>query len=337
MSDASTKPGPIVLTYKVADDLRLVFEQAVAGAAPVVALPDVADADRASVLRSAVALLSRNPEKDFREGELALIENARLLQCFSSGVDFINLNVIPAGVPIAGNAGAFSEPMAEHAAAMTLAAFKRLHIEQRNLAQGEFNQFTRNKLVQGSTFGIYGFGGIGIATARIMRALGAKIIAINRRGVTDEPVDFIGKVTDLDYLLEASDALLISAPFTLETEGLFGAAQLAKMKSDATLVNLARGELVDESALYAHLVANPQFTACIDAWWIEPARHGEFRVKHPFLELPNVIGSPHNSASVSRKGSPPHRLAGENCRRAALGEVPLHLVQRELNPGLRSG
>ncbi|MCH9671552.1 MAG: hydroxyacid dehydrogenase [Gammaproteobacteria bacterium] len=324
--------APIVAAFELAGAPRDAFVEAVAGAAPVVVLSEVAEAERAEVLSAASAVFSRNPGRDLRDGELPLIAGARLLQCFSAGVDFIRLDMVPDSVPIACNAGAFAEPMAEHAVAMTLAAFKRLAIEQRALGSGEFNQFKRNKSVQGSVFGIFGFGGIGVATARLMRGLGAEVIAINRRGRTDEAVDFIGNESDLDYLLERSDALLLCAPYTTETAGIIGARELGLMKSDAALINLARGELIDEGALYAHLLANPEFVACIDAWWIEPVRHGEFRMDHPFLDLPNVIASPHNSASVSRIGAPPYRLAGENCRRAALGQQPLHLVDRALSP-----
>jgi phosphoglycerate dehydrogenase-like enzyme len=98
------------------------------------------------------------------------------------------------------------------------------------------------------------------------------------------------------------------------------------MKDDAILINLARGEIVQEKALYDHLVGHPRFTACIDAWWIEPIRHGEFRIDQPFLSLPNVVASPHNSAQGEGARDISLRRAAENYQRALTGETPLHII-----------
>jgi phosphoglycerate dehydrogenase-like enzyme len=114
--------------------------------------------------------------------------------------------------------------MAEHAFAMALAAAKRLILEHENLKRGQFNQFTRNRMLAGGLCGIFGFGGIGAATARLMRGIGMRVHAINRHGRTDERVDWIGTPERLNELLEAADVLLISAPLTRATYGLIGAA-----------------------------------------------------------------------------------------------------------------
>jgi phosphoglycerate dehydrogenase-like enzyme len=322
-------PNTLLVAFDVDPKSRQSVADVLDGIADAVYLTDIAPENRAAALRRADAILSRNIGQELQPDELPLLAGARLLQTFTAGVDHLPLRALPPELPVASNGGAFAEPMAEHGVAMALAAAKRLFIEHANLVRGEFNQFTPNRTLAGGTCGILGFGGIGAATARLMRCLGMKIHALSRSGRSDEPADWIGTPDRLDELLAAADVLVLSLPLTPGTEKLIGARELSLMKRDAILVNLARGEILDEAAFFEHLKATPTFTACIDAWWIEPVRHGHFRMDHPFLTLPNVIGSPHNSAAV--RGSAPKALlrAVANCRRALAGETPHHLVRED--------
>jgi len=95
------------------------------------------------------------------------------------------------------------------------------------------------------------------------------------------------------------------------------------------LVRFSRDERLFGQRFFAHVQAHPRFTACIDAWWTEPVRHGRFDMGHRFLDLPNVIGSPHNSAGGGVWRDVSLRRAVANCRRALEGETPLHLIGPE--------
>jgi phosphoglycerate dehydrogenase-like enzyme len=316
----------LVVTFDLDDAGRAVIAEALAGAAEIVGIAKLDTEARAAALRGAGVILSYNTLKELRPEELPLIAHVKLVQLGAAGIDFIPVGDLPAGVPVASNAGAFSEPMAEHALAMALCAAKRLMVEHAELKEMRFNQHTQNRMLAGAVCGIFGFGGIGSATARLMRCVGMRVHAINRRGASDEKVDWMGTPKQLDTLLAASDVFVVASPLTRATEGIIGARELRLMKPDAVLINLARGEIIDEAALYQHLVANPKFTACIDAWWIEPVRHGRFQMDQPFMQLPNVIASPHNSASVSMARAVGLRRMGENCRRALLGEPVRNLI-----------
>ncbi len=319
----------VVVTFEADPRSRALVAEELAGLAEPVYLADLDEAARAAALGAADAVLARST-RELRPGEAAALANLRLLQFVTAGIDFVPLAEVPDGVPVASNGGAYAEPMAEHALAMALAAAKRLVVEHAALTRGEFNQFARNRMLAGGVCGIFGFGGIGVAVARLARCLGMRVHAINRSGRSEAPTDWIGTPDQLDLLLAASDLLVICSPLTPATLGVIGAAQLAAMKPDAILVNVARGEIVDEAALFAHLSAHPQFTACIDAWWVEPIRHGVFRMDQPFLTLPNVIGSPHNSAAaIVATGPAGLRHALANIRRVLIGEAPLHLVGPE--------
>lgn len=323
------KRQTLVVTFDVGRVGREVVGEVIGEVADIMFLTEVNAAERADVLRRADVLFARHTATDLTPDERALIGGARLLQFYTAGVDFIPLQEFPAELPIASNGGASAEPMAEHVLAMALSAVKRLPIEHRNLSVGAFNQFTPNRMLSGQVCGIFGFGGIGVATARLMRAMGMTIHAINRRGQSAEPTEWIGTPDQLDALLRAADVLVIAAPLSRATENRVGARELSLMKADAILVNVARGEIMNERALFEHLQGHPSFMACLDAWWVEPVRHGRFEMTYPFLELPNVIGSPHNSASVQSWGRIAFQRAAENCRRTLMGDKPHHLISPE--------
>src|SRR5436305_7468711 len=265
-------PGPLVVTYAMTGRSRAILAEELAGAAEVVYLTDLPPDQRAAVLRSAGAVLAHDTSKELRPHEIPLICNARLLQFTAAGVDWVPTRGLPLELPVAANKGGGTEPMSEHIAALALAAAKRLFIEHDNLKRGDFNQRSSNKMLRGGVCGILGFGNVGVATARLMRAFGMQIHAINRRGASAEPTDWIATTARLDEMLRAADIFVVCAALTTETAGLIGARELALMQGDAIFINVARGEIVDEAALCAHLAAHPRIFGGFDAWWVEVVR-----------------------------------------------------------------
>jgi phosphoglycerate dehydrogenase-like enzyme len=138
----------------------------------------------------------------------------------------------------------------------------------------------------------------------------------------------VGTLADLDQVLAVADVLVISLPLTLATRGLIGQRELALLKPTAIVVNVARGAIIDQRALYQHLRAHPQAGAGIDTWWDEPAGDAQFRTDYPFFELPNLIGSPHNSSIVEGTMLSAARLAAQNVRRYLRGEAIRGVVNR---------
>jgi len=324
------RPNKLVaVTFDAWPGMRSAFEDVLGASAEVVYLNDLEGADRHRTIGAADALLAWNPSGELRPGELSSAGSIGLIQLLSAGADHVRLEDIPESITVASNAGAYAEPMAEHVLAMALALAKRLPQRHAELARGQFRQLVPNRSVAGSVCGILGFGGIGKATGRRFGALGAKLHAINTSGRTDDPVEFVGTLGDLDQVLAVSDFLVIALPLTKVTRGLIGRRELALMKDDAILVNVARGAIVEEAALYEHLLGHPDFMAGIDAWWHEPRRNGEFRTEHPFFELPNLLGSPHNSAIVPGIQVEAARRAGENVLRYLRGEPVGGVVRRE--------
>lgn len=319
----------IVVTYNTLPEEKALFQEILGDMASLTFLHEIPPTQRTQALADATVLLSWNFPQEISFQEYSLLSHVSLLQLITAGVDHIPYANLPPSISVAGNQGAYAIPMAEHVLAMTLALAKRLLPEQQKLIHGEFDDHTLNRSLVGTNAGILGFGGAGRATARLMRAFGMHIYAINQSGKSDEPVDFIGTLRDIEHVLRTCDVVVITLPLTTATRGLIGSKELALMKPDAILINVARGAILDEEALYIHAKNHPTFLVGIDTWWEEPLRGGAFHMRYPFLALPNVLGSPHNSALVSHVVADAARQAAENVVRFLKGEQVQGKVQRE--------
>lgn len=319
----------VAVTYRADEEYIKITTEVLGGDANIVFAQQVSEDERAGPLVEAEALLGWNPGRELPAGTLAGLPELKFIQLLSAGADSIDFTAIPEHVTVAGNVGAYATPIAEHVLAMTLALARRLPQRHAGLAAGDFNQREPLITLNDAVCAILGYGGIGAATAALMRALGASIYSINSTGRTADPVDFAGTLGDLDHVLGAADVVVVALPLTNKTRDLIGARELCLMKPTAILINVARGAIINERALYEHLKQNPQFTAGIDTWWHEPGRSGGFRTDYPLFDLPNLLGSPHNSGIVPGVLPGAARRAAENVRRHLRGEPITGVMRRE--------
>ncbi len=322
------KPN-IVVTYNASQEQQAFLLELLGDVASLTFLSELALTQREQALEEATMLLSWNFPREIQPQDYSRLRRVLFIQLLSAGADHMPFADLPPRIIVASNPGAYAAPMAEHVLAMTLALAKHLLVQQQKLKEGEFDQFTPNRMLSGMTAGILGYGGIGRATARLMRAFGMRIYAINTSGTSSEPADFLGTLQDLEQVLRLSDVVVLCLPLTRITRGFIGKKELEWMKPDAILVNVARGALLDEEALYTHVQSHPDFLLGIDAWWTEPFLAGHFRMEYPFLALPNVLGSPHNSGVVPGVLMSASRQAAENVQRFLKGEQVVGIARRE--------
>ncbi|HQC59709.1 MAG TPA: 2-hydroxyacid dehydrogenase [Bacteroidales bacterium] len=321
-------PHNITVTYHATDEEKSVIYDILAGE-NLFLLQDVKDIkEKQKILLETDILLSWNPTLELKDIEINVLQNLQFVQLLSAGYDHLNFNYFSKETIIASNQGAYAKPMAEHALAMILALAKKLTKYHNLLSKGVFDQLNSvTRYIHGSNLGIIGYGSIGKETAKLMQPFDVNVYAINTSGKTDDDVAFIGKLQDLDIVLKNSDILLISIPLNKETQALIGKRELELMKSDAILINVARGDIIIEKDLYEHLRTHPEFSAGIDAWWVEPFKYGKFEIHYPFFGLTNFIGSPHNSSVVPNSLIDGAKQAAINVKRFINKEVIKGLIK----------
>jgi glycerate dehydrogenase len=322
--------GPLVaVSYPADDEFAQINTRVLDGLARVAFLYGRPDDEVREVVGRADVLLGWHLGEELPTGALRDSARLRFVQLLSAGADSVDYAALPERLMLASNVGAYAQPMAEYVMAVTLALVRRLPQRHAEMARGEFGMWKPVLTLDGAVCVILGFGGIGKATANLMRAFGARIHAVNTSGRTSEPVEFAATLADLDQELAAADVLVIALPLTRATRGLIGSRELALMKPAAILVNVGRAAIVDERALYEHLRDQPQFCAGLDAWWQEPGPGAEFSTGYPFFDLPNLIGSPHNSGVTDGALQVGAVKAAENVRRFLRGETVTGVVRRE--------
>ena len=276
----------------------------------------------------AEVLMLRGWRREIGRGLISTMTSLRLLQSSFAGPDYLPWKELPPGVTVCHNAGAQVIAVAEHAFALLLAAAKRLRTHDAAIREARFPQDHLSAKIRGSTLGILGYGAIGREVARFGRAFGMRVVGLNRHGRGDDQLETIlGPDAYLD-LARQSDFLVCLLPHTKGTRGILDAAFFTAMKPDAAFVNVSRGRVVDERALYAHLRTHPKFTAALDVWWQYPREDGERPFTEPFHELPNVIMTPHVAFANPdhREVSLAHALM--NVQRHLRGEPLRNVVSR---------
>jgi phosphoglycerate dehydrogenase-like enzyme len=258
----------------------------------------------------------------------------RLVHTAGAGTDGIDVTALPPGVPVA-NTFHHEDSIAEYVVAATILVRRRFLQQDAALRRGVWDSAAYEPAVPlteslaAAVVGFVGYGHIGARSWERFRPFGARGIAVTRRGDVDaaaEGLDWAGTTDDLEPLLGEADVVIVSAPLTPETEGLIGARELARMRRSAVLLNVGRGPVVDEDALYAALSDGVIAGAAIDVWYGYPSEGNTAAPSRlPFDALPNVLMTPHSSGLTRQTFAGRAADIAANIRRLVAGD-PLRNV-----------
>jgi phosphoglycerate dehydrogenase-like enzyme len=258
----------------------------------------------------------------------------RLVQVPGAGLDRIDRAALAPGTALA-NAYGHDVGIAEYVIGAMLAITREFSRVDPDLRHGRWDSVWSGAPVPlwpelaGKTLGILGYGRIGQAVARRALAFDMDVQAIRRDAGRPDPnrLAFVRGPEALDEVLGRADYLALTLALTPDTRGLIGARELARMKPTAMLINVARGEVVDEDALYDALRRGAIAGAALDVWYRYPTGAEPVHPGHrPFHELANVLMTPHVSGWTEGMMDARAGIIAENIHRTARGEAPVNLI-----------
>jgi glyoxylate reductase len=271
-------------------------------------LPDGAGGRREDV--EALAVVGERIDDE----TLDLFSNLKVVANYGVGYDTVDVEACAArGVVVTNTPGVLTAATAELAFALLLAVRRRIVAGDRAVREGRWRGGWADpdfigRDVNGSTLGIVGFGRIGRAVAHLAAAFGMRVLHHSRRRDGEE-------WRDLDHLLAEADAVSLHVPLTPETRGMLDAERLALLRDGASLINTARGQIVDEDALVRELVAG-RIEAGLDVFAYEP------EVPRDLLGLPNVVLTPHVGSATAETRAAMTRVLVENLLAVERGQRP---------------
>ena len=259
----------------------------------------------------------------------------KFVQAPWAGVDGFSLELLKSkGVMLASAKGCNARVVAEHALALMLALAKRVVFLNERVKGGGWVPWSEETFLddlEGKTLVILGYGNIGRELARMCKCLGMHVIGVRRQPAEpDEYAERVAGLAELEEVVGNADFLVVTLPLTPETRGVVSRRVLKAMKPTAYLVNVGRGAVVDEEALYEALMKGWIAGAALDVWWSyppdpnAPSRLGVHK-------LPNVIATPHKAGWTRESRRRCMEFAAENVARYLKGEKPLNVVDYD-NP-----
>jgi phosphoglycerate dehydrogenase-like enzyme len=258
----------------------------------------------------------------------------RFLHAVGAGVDTFAINELTPNTTVA-NVYFHGPAIAEYVMMAVLALNCELIVVDSQLRQGSWKKswiakHEPGEEIAGKVLGVIGFGHIGKEVITKAKAFGMQTWAVTRRPPTTRPqqLDVLFGPNGLEKLLANSDYVVIACPCNAETRGMIGSVQLNKMKRTAYLINVSRGPIVDEAALYKALKGNHIGGAAIDVWYRYPSgSESVFPSSYPFQRLKNVIMTPHVAGWTKGTLERRFRFIAANMDRFAEGQRISNVLQ----------